>query len=134
MGYRIGTVRVAESTMLASLGAAAVVAAGCVPVSVVENGPVICPFRHLTGLPCPGCGLTRAFVYTMHGELTAAVTAHAFGPFVVALAVVSAVVMVVRRARGCGPPALGQAVKHPVVVLAVGVWMAYAIARMFVTG
>ncbi|MCF8569522.1 DUF2752 domain-containing protein [Gordonia sp. HY002] len=129
-----GTVRVAESTVLASIGAAAVVAAACIPVSAVEDGPVICPFRHLTGLPCPGCGLTRAFVYTMHGDFSAAVTAHAFGPFVVVLAVVSAVVMGVRRARGSGPFALREAVTHPVVLLGVGVWMAYAIARMIVAG
>ncbi|MCF8610934.1 DUF2752 domain-containing protein [Gordonia sp. HY285] len=128
------TGHVAESTMLASGGAAAVVAAACIPVSAVDDGPVICPFRRLTGLPCPGCGLTRAFVYTMHGDLPSAFAAHAFGPVVVALAVLSAVVMVVRRVRGDGPVALRRAVKHPVVVLAVIGWAAYAFGRMVTAG
>jgi len=31
-----------------------------------------CPFRDLTGLDCPGCGATRAFVSLVHGDLLAA--------------------------------------------------------------
>jgi hypothetical protein len=27
-----------------------------------------CPLLHETGVPCPGCGATRAFVYFMHGD------------------------------------------------------------------
>ncbi|WP_420040251.1 DUF2752 domain-containing protein [Gordonia sp. MP11Mi] len=130
----LGSSRVTESTVLACGGAAAVVAAACIPVAAVHDGPVICPFRRLTGLPCPGCGLTRAFVYTMHGDLPSAFAAHAFGPLVVALAVVSAVGMVVRRIRGDGPVALRPVVKHPLVVLAVVGWMAYAFGRMFTAG
>jgi Protein of unknown function (DUF2752) len=28
-----------------------------------------CPFRDLTGLDCPGCGATRAFLSLVHGDL-----------------------------------------------------------------
>jgi hypothetical protein len=31
--------------------------------------PSLCMFRNLTGLPCPGCGLSRAFVCIAHGQL-----------------------------------------------------------------
>src|SRR3954454_7969897 len=38
------------------------------PVAVDPSGPVLCPFRTLTGLPCPLCGGTRAFVYAFNGD------------------------------------------------------------------
>jgi hypothetical protein len=31
-----------------------------------------CPFRMLTGLTCPGCGVTRALHHIVHGNFTAA--------------------------------------------------------------
>jgi len=44
--------------------------------------PTICPFDHMTGLPCPGCGLTRAFVSMAHGHVVDAFRWHALGPIV----------------------------------------------------
>lgn len=40
----------------------------------VLNGvhATLCPFRALTGLPCPGCGMTHAFVCLGHGNLALA--------------------------------------------------------------
>lgn len=34
--------------------------------------PVLCFWRQLTGIDCPGCGLTRCFVSMAHGQFDAA--------------------------------------------------------------
>ena len=34
--------------------------------------PEVCTFRNLTGLSCPGCGLTRSFICLMDGDFPAA--------------------------------------------------------------
>jgi hypothetical protein len=47
----------------------------------------LCPFRAATGMPCPGCGLTRSLSCTLHGELAAAWDHHPFGPILAALLV-----------------------------------------------
>src|SRR6185503_725205 len=47
------------------------------------------PFFHAVGLPCPGCGMTRATLFLAHGDLGKAMTMHAFAPFLlIALGVV----------------------------------------------
>jgi len=35
----------------------------------VSEGPVICPLRALTGLPCPSCGLLRSTNAILHGHV-----------------------------------------------------------------
>ena len=44
--------------------------------------PPLCLFYHLTGLPCPGCGLTRSFVFLGHGHFYDALHWHPLGPAV----------------------------------------------------
>lgn len=41
--------------------------------------PNICIFRATTGLPCPGCGLTRSIVAAAHGHLAASFSHHRLG-------------------------------------------------------
>jgi hypothetical protein len=41
--------------------------------------PSFCPFYNLTGLPCPGCGLTRAFVCLGHGHWRESLHWHPLG-------------------------------------------------------
>ena len=36
------------------------------------EGPVVCPFRAATGLPCPTCGLIRSAGHILRGELAEA--------------------------------------------------------------
>ena len=45
-----------------------------------EGGFIICAVRNATGLPCPGCGLTRSFCAMAKGEVTRAANFHVLGP------------------------------------------------------
>ena len=57
------------------------------PLAWLNSGPSFCPFKMATGLPCPGCGLTRASVAFLHGDLSASFHFHPLGaPIVIALA------------------------------------------------
>ena len=50
-------------------------------VEPFEDGHLnVCMFNNLTNLPCPGCGLTRSFVYFGHLEFVKAFAMNPFGP------------------------------------------------------
>jgi len=81
--------------MLLLVRPAPIVAAGlalgaCVPLAWLTAGPSFCPFKVMTGLPCPGCGLTRATVALLHGDLSTSLHFHPLaGPMVLAMLAVA---------------------------------------------
>ena len=60
---------------------AAILVAGAVvlPGALVRGSPVICPFRRVTGLPCPACGLTRSWQAAAHLRLRDSIGYHPLG-------------------------------------------------------
>jgi hypothetical protein len=59
-----------------------------------------CPFRSLTGLPCPGCGGLRAVNDLTRGDVVAAAGSNAMAVLLVGAALVLWVVWVARRVAG----------------------------------
>ena len=65
------------------------------------EGPVICPFRAVTGLPCPSCGLTRSAAALMRGSMGAAFATNPLDTvFLVVVAPIAAALWVLRRWKG----------------------------------
>lgn len=52
----------------------------------LEHLPIFCPFKAITGIPCPGCGMTRAFLELAEGDFVAAFQLNPFSiPFFLGL-------------------------------------------------
>ena len=122
--------RISSAEVVAAGGVAGIGAAFLLSPEHIEDGPVLCPFRALTGLPCPGCGLTRSWVYAAHGWWEESFASHAFGLVLVAAVVALAVVVVTRRVRRTAPPNLNRLLKNPVAYSIGALWLIYAVVRL----
>ncbi|MBS3821935.1 MAG: DUF2752 domain-containing protein [Phycisphaerae bacterium] len=58
---------------------------------------LLCPMKHLAGIPCPTCGSTRAGLAMLAGD---PVRAWLWNPLVVSITAVACVVMGIRLATG----------------------------------
>ncbi|MFT4124870.1 MAG: DUF2752 domain-containing protein [Gordonia sp. (in: high G+C Gram-positive bacteria)] len=123
--------RILGAAAVVGIGGGALVTAAILDPVGVEHGPELCVFRRATGLPCPGCGLTRSWVFLAHGEVGRAFAFNIFGPILFAMtaaAVGYGFWTLVGRPGGVRrrlPP-------RPVVigvVAMVAVWLVYGILR-----
>ena len=63
--------------------------------------PELCTLRRLTGMSCPGCGLTRSFTYMGHLDVLSAFRMHRLGPLLYTFVLVQPPLRLIRlwRAR-----------------------------------
>ncbi len=72
---------------MSSASITAVVTGGALAVSaILPHGEVgglkLCPWYHLSGHPCPFCGMTRAFVAITHFDIQAAIEFNPGSPLI----------------------------------------------------
>ena len=70
--------------------ALAALAAALIPRRDVDRLPTVCPFRLVTGYPCPTCGMTRSWHSVARLDPVRAVRDHPFGPVVMGVVVTGA--------------------------------------------
>ena len=58
-----------------------------------------CPIYAVSGMPCPGCGLSRASVLLARGQWSAAIQLHAFAPLIWAALIGFAITSILPRKR-----------------------------------
>ena len=89
-------------------------------------GPAICPVRNSVGVPCPGCGLTRATVALLHGDVAGALHYHPVVWLMLPiflLMVVEEVYIFVRRERLTLLSRIPNVVWWPVGLIILVVWI-----------
>lgn len=130
VGLRRGASAAAVSGAAGLAGVAAVGAAFALDPAHIDDGPVLCPFRLLTGLPCPGCGLTRSWVYLAHGQWSDAWLANPFG--IVSMLGVLAFVLavVVALVRRAAVPDIARLLSSRAFLSVGAVWIAYGVGRL----
>lgn len=90
---------------------------------IVGAIPVFCPFEALTGIPCPGCGMTRAMLSLIAGNPGDAAVHNPFCFFL--LFVVAASILPAPWLKKAFPGA-GRVLPHlyiVVLVLVIGFWV-----------
>jgi len=131
-----GTDRRSQKAILALCGgsvSAAFVLAGLGGGHAVD-GPVLCPLRILTGVPCPACGLTTSFTELAGGHLGAAASASPAGPVLFAGCVVAVIVLVAllvsgRRLSGLRPRGGAAVVAYAALAVVVAASWTYQLVR-----
>jgi uncharacterized protein (DUF983 family) len=91
-----------------------------------SGGPATCLVRICTGVACPGCGMSRAFVALLSGDVSGSIAAHPLG-VVLAVEALAVIVLVMARHRpmvgGLWTPRTLDAALLAHVPLLVAMWL-----------
>ena len=91
-----------------------------------------CPFFRVTGVPCPGCGLSRATMLLLKGDLAGSIRFHAFAP--IFLFAIVALILSLLLPKSIIQPAIARAElierKTGLTILILGSLILYWLARL----
>ena len=87
-----------------------------------------CPFNQVTGLHCPGCGLTRGTYQLLHGHVGAALSYNIFTPVAIA-AIVIVWLSWVRTSWGGQPTHLAPRAARWLAILTPALLLVYGVLR-----
>jgi hypothetical protein len=66
----------------------------------LESKQSLCPFKLLTGFPCPGCGITKSFVALYEGHLLESLSYHIFGLPIFLFCIVLIIILLIELMNG----------------------------------
>jgi len=91
-----------------------------------------CPIFRVTGVPCPGCGLSRATMLLLKGDLAGSIRFHAFAP--IFLFAIVALILSLILPKSIIQPAIARAElierKTGLTILILGSLILYWLARL----
>jgi len=91
-----------------------------------------CPFRAATGIPCPGCGMTRIADAVAHGRIGQAVSGDVAGVAILAVLIILAVSYLVRVVIQKGDPPAWM--RSPLLLVGIGALVLAHWGTTIVTG
>lgn len=59
----------------------------------LKSDQSLCPFKLVTGFPCPSCGITKSMVYFYKGDIIKSISYHILGPAVVIICLLVVVLL-----------------------------------------
>lgn len=87
------------------------------------SGPVLCPTALLLGLPCPGCGLTRAFGCMTHGQFARAFEYHPLWPLILGYFIFLWIYQILDSVKGEPPKLPTYRIAGVAISVLLGFWV-----------